>query len=449
MASARDAPPGTVAVSRRRTGKVDNADATPGLVARQGALHLLGSVLDHGAILDEAGLRGSPAERAEARGLADLTLRRLGQIDDALGRFVERMPKTPVNHVLRLMATELIFAGTAPHAAVDMAVRLVKRARGAAKFSGMVNAVGRRLAEQGAGIATEQDAARLNLPDWLRKPLAADWGEAAAMAMAAAHLTPAPHDLTLASQGDAGVLAAEIGAQVLPTGSLRLAGRPQISALPGFAQGAWWAQDAATALPARLIPEPGDKRVLDLCAAPGGKTLQLAAAGAVVTALDISARRMERVAQNLARTGLAAEVVVADALDWSPESPFDAILLDAPCSATGTIRRHPDLTRRRGKVDLGALTRLQGQLLDRAAGWLAPGGVLVFCTCSLFKAEGEDQARTFFDRAKGFERLPIAPGEAGIPAEFLTTEGDLRTRSDFWGELGGIDGFFATRLKRN
>jgi 16S rRNA (cytosine967-C5)-methyltransferase len=433
-------------MTRHRAKKPGNEGVPPGLTARQGALHLLTLVFDHGAILDESGLRGTPAERAEARGLADLTLRRLGQIDDVLGRFVARMPKTPVNHVLRLMAAELIFAGTAPHAAVDMAVRLVKGTRGAAKFAGMVNAVGRRLAEQGAGIAAGQDAGRLNLPDWLRKPLTADWGEAATRAMAEAHLTPAPHDLTLAREGDAGVLAAEIGAQVLPTGSLRLAGRPQISALPGFSQGAWWAQDAAAALPARLIPEPKDKRVLDLCAAPGGKTMQLAASGAVVTALDISARRMERVTQNLARTGLTAEVVVADALDWAPAAPFDAILLDAPCSATGTIRRHPDLTRRRGGIDLGVLIRLQEQLLDRAAGWLAPGGVLVFCTCSLFKAEGEDQAQAFLKRAKGFERAPIKPGEVGIPAEFLTPQGDLRTRPDFWGQQGGIDGFFVARF---
>ncbi|MHA1529425.1 MAG: RsmB/NOP family class I SAM-dependent RNA methyltransferase [Alphaproteobacteria bacterium] len=440
--------------------KTESGDAVPGLLARAGALHLIGAVLERGAMLDEAGLRGSPAERAEARGLADLTLRRLGQIDDALGRFVGRMPKPPVNHVLRLMAAELIFAGTAPHAAVDLAVRLVKRVRGAAKLSGMVNAVGRRLAGHGAEIAAGQDAARLNTPPWLWKQLAADWGAAAARAMAMAHLVPAPHDLTLANQADAAPLAAEIGAEVLETGSLRLAGRPQISTLPGFAEGAWWAQDAAAALPARLIPEPQAKRVLDLCAAPGGKTMQLAAAGARVTALDISAGRMARLGENLARTGLAAECVVADALEWAPDlavaEPFDAILLDAPCSASGTIRRHPDLPHRQARgrnsrqnaSDLKALTSLQARLLDRAAGWLAPGGVLVFCTCSLVKAEGEDQARRFLDRAQGFERLPAEPGEAGIPADFLTPSGDLRTRPDFWGERGGIDGFFAARFRR-
>jgi 16S rRNA (cytosine967-C5)-methyltransferase len=446
--------PGNRKADGKAGGKAKIDEIVPGLVARQAALSLIGSVLDRGDMLDEAGMRGSPAERAEAHGLADLTLRRLGQIDAVLERFVDKMPKTPVNHILRLMAAELIFAGTAPHAAVDLGVRMVKRVRGAAKFSGMVNAVGRRLAEHGTEIASGQDAARLNTPEWLWQGLTADWGEDAAHAMAVAHLTPAPHDLTLANA--AGAEALEIAAAVLPSGSLRLKNRPQISALPGFTEGAWWLQDAAASLPARLIPMPDTKRVLDLCAAPGGKTLQLAAAGGRVTALDISTRRIGRVAENLARTGLTAEIVVADALGWTPEQPFDAILLDAPCSSTGTIRRHPDLARRFGGgsgggqdgIDLAALTGLQGRLLDRAAGWLAPGGVLVFCTCSLFRAEGEDQAHAFLERNGGFERLPIAAGEASIPPEFVAPEGDLRTRPDFWAERGGIDGFFAARFRK-
>jgi 16S rRNA (cytosine967-C5)-methyltransferase len=462
----------TKAMSSGKGAKAQQAAPAPGLVARQGALHLIGSVLDSGMMLDESGLRGTPAERAEAHGLADLTLRRLGQIDAALDRFVGKMPKPPVNHILRLMAAELIFAGTAPHAAVDMGVRLVKAARGTGKFSGMVNAVGRRLAEHGAAIAVEfaaapdsgsdaapeaaPDAARMNTPKWLWQSLAADWGDEAARAIAQAHLTQAPHDLTLRNEADAGALAQEITAELLPTGGLRLAGRPQISALPGFSVGAWWAQDAAAALPARLIPAPEGKRILDICAAPGGKTMQLAAAGAQVTALDISARRMERVTENLARTGLTAECVVADALEWEPgpkqAGKFDAILLDAPCSATGTIRRHPDLPRRlsdaRSRAGLKELAKLQRQLMDRAAEWLAPGGVLVFCTCSLIKAEGEGQAHRFLERVAGFERLPIDAEEAGIPPEFLTPKGDLRTRPDFWTGRGGIDGFFAARFRK-
>lgn len=329
---------------KRRTGKPAQGDGVvPGFAARAGALHMIDAVvLDGGGMLDEDGLSGSPTERAEAHGLADLTLRRLGQIDDALGRFVQRMPKPPVDHVLRLMAAELIFVGTAPHAAVDLAVRLVKARSGAAKLAGMVNAVGRRLAEQGAEIAAGQDAAALNTPRWLWRRLAADWGAPATRAIAEAHLTPAPHDLTLKHPLQAAALVDALDAESLPTDSLRLPGRPQISAMPGYATGDWWAQDAAAALPARLIPALKGKRVLDLCAAPGGKTLQPAAAGAEVTALDILDHRMARLAENLARTGLTAETVVADALHWTPARPFDAILIDAPLLRH---RNHPPPSR--------------------------------------------------------------------------------------------------------
>ncbi len=420
--------------------------AIPGLAARDGALRLIGAVLDRGAMLDESAVRGDAATRAEARGLADLTLRRLGQIEAILGQFVERMPAGHAANVLRLMTAELVFAGTAPHAAVDLAVRLAKRGKSGGRIGGLINAVGRRVAEKGGAIAEGQDAARLNTPDWLWSALRADWGEAAAHAIAEAHLTPAPHDLTLAAPGDAEPLAREIGARLLPTGTVRLDGRAQISALPGYEAGAWWAQDAAAALPARLILEPDGKRILDLCAAPGGKTMQLAAAGAQVTALDRSERRMKRLAQNLTRTGLTAESVTADALAWEPDAPFDAILLDAPCSATGTIRRHPDPMRRRGGLDIAPLTELQARMLDHAAKWLVPGGVLVFCTCSLLRAEGEDQANAFLERHPAFARIAVGVDE--VPGAFVNSTGDLRTRPDHWPDLGGLDGFFAARFTR-
>lgn len=421
---------------------------TPGLVARQGALALLIAVLDRSAMPADSVLAGTPAERAEAHGLADLTLRRLGQIDALLDRFLLRMPRPPVLHVLRLMAAELVFAGTAPHAAVDLAVRLARQGRGGAGVAGLVNAVGHRLAVEGPEIAAAQDSARLNTPGWLWGRLSSDWGTATARAIATAHLAGATVDLTPRDPAGAEALAAALGATLLPTGTLRLALRPQISALPGFAEGAWWAQDAAAALPARLIHDPAGMRVLDLCAAPGGKTLQLAAAGAAVTALDRSEGRMARLSANLARTRLAADCMVADALGWSPEAPFDAVLLDAPCTATGTIRRHPDLPWRSGGPDVKGLAELQSRLLDRAAAWVVPGGMLVFCTCSLLKVEGEDQARGFLARHEDFVRMPVAAGEAGIPAAFLTAQGDLRTRPDFWSDGGGIDGFFAARFRR-
>ena len=429
---------------RRAGGRAEPSARPPGLAARRAALALLEDVLGRGAMLAEQG--GSGPERAEARGLADLTLRRLGQVDDVLGRFVERPPPGAGRQVLRLMATELLFAGTPPHAAVDLAVRLARGGKGTARLAGLVNAVGRRLAEDGAAIISGQDAPALAMPGWLAGALARDWGAQAARAIAEAHLEPAPHDLTLRGPGDADALAAELGGRVLPTGTVRLAGRPQLSALPGYAAGAWWVQAAAAALPARLIQAPAGRRVLDVCAAPGGKTMQLAAAGARVTALDVSEARMQRLRKNLGRTGLAAETVAADALEWRPEAPFDAVLLDAPCTATGTIRRHPDLPHRTDGSALPALVNLQARLLDRAWSWLAPGGVLVFCTCSLLRAEGEAQAAAFLARTPDAAAAPITAADA-VPPE-LVADGRLRTRPDQWAERGGLDGFFAARFVR-
>ena len=277
------------------------------------------------------------------------------------------------------------------------------------------------------------------MPGWLAERLAADWGAAAAAAMARAHLVQAPVDLTPRDPRAGAWLAEELAAEVLPGGTLRLAHRPQISALPGFAEGLVWVQDVAAALPVRMLGEVAGRRVLDLCAAPGGKTLQLAAAGARVTALDVSETRMCRLRENLARTGLAAETVVADAFSWTPDGRFDAVLIDAPCSASGTLRRHPDLAHR-PPPDLAALTALQARLLDRAADWLTPGGVLVHAVCSLLRAEGEDQAAAFARRHPQMRaREPRDPALAA----FLDAQGRLRTRPDMMAERGGMDGFFA------
>lgn len=418
-----------------------------GFAARAGALKLLHAVLEQGRLLEESSVNGAPSDRAEARGLADLTLRRLNQIDDVLSRFVDRAPKGDGLRILRLMTAELLFHGTSPHAAVDMAVRLAKSNRTTARLSGLINAVGRRLSEQGAEIVAGQDASAMALPDWLSKRLQKDWGAEATTAIAAAHLVPAPHDLTFANPEDTKALAQELNASVLPTQGLRLQDRPQISALPGYAQGAWWVQDAAAAIPATLLNATEGMRVLDLCAAPGGKTLQLAAAGADVTALDISERRLERIAENLERTGFNAELVAADALEWEPETAFDAVLVDAPCSATGTIRRHPDLPHRHDGLDLRDLHNLQRTLLMRAKDWLKPGGTLVYCTCSLFKSEGERLIDSVLSETDVLAIDPISEAD-GVPAAFITSCGYLRTRPDHWPEIGHIDGFFAARLTR-
>lgn len=422
------------------------AAAPPGLAARRAALDLLGEVLDRGRMLEAPVAGASAAERAEARGLADLVLRRMGQIDAVLAALVPRPPQSPVDHILRLMAAELLFAGTPPHAAVDLGVRLVKLSRGAERFAGLVNAVGRKLAQAGAAALAGQDAARLNTPAWLWRALVADWGADAARAIAEVHAQPAPHDLTLRNPADAAALAAELGGRVLPTGGVRLAGRPQLTALPGYASGAWWVQDAAASLPARLVPRPGGARVLDVCAAPGGKTLQLAAAGAQVRAVDVSERRLARLGENLARTGLAAEMTQADALIWAPEARYDAILLDAPCSATGTVRRHPDLPHRTAPGDLASLRALQARLLDRVWDWCAPGGVVVYCVCSLLRDEGEDQVAAFLARTPGARLAPVQAGDEGIPPECVAADGSLRTRPDTWADRGGLDGFYAARV---
>jgi 16S rRNA (cytosine967-C5)-methyltransferase len=330
---------------------------------------------------------------------------------------------------------------------VDAAVRMVKADRHAAPLAGLVNAVARRAAAAAPAAFADPAARAGGTPRWLEARLARAWGRDAAAAIAVAHLAEPPLDLTLRDPAEATLWAERLGADILPTGSLRLARAPQITAAPGFAEGAWWAQDAAAALPARLLAATPGERAIDLCAAPGGKTMQLAAAGAVVTAVDASATRLLRLRENLSRTRLEAEIVEADALTWRPAAPVAAVLLDAPCSASGTIRRHPDLPHLRKERDVGALAALQDRLLDAAWEMVAPGGRLVFCTCSLLPEEGEKRAAAFLARTPDARRWPIEPAEVGDPS-FATARGELRTRPDIWAGRGGIDGFFAVRLRR-
>lgn len=383
-----------------------------------------------------------PPDRARAQALATTTLRHLGRIDALLDRFVSRRPPAPALDALRLATAEMRIDGIPPHAAVDAAVRLVSAGKGKA-LSGLVNAVARKV----AGAAETWEAMpEAPLPDWLARPLAAAWGTDAADAISAACRSAPPLDLTPRDPAAAPQLAAALDARILPTGSLRRAAPGQVSALPGFESGDWWVQDAAAALPARLLGPVEGRRVLDLCAAPGGKTLQLASAGARVTALDIAEARLVRVAANLARTGLAAETVAADALVWTPAAPFDAILLDAPCSASGTLRRHPDLAFL--PRETAPLAALQTTLLERAWSWLAPGGRLVFCTCSLFPDEGELQLDRFLAR---HPEATVARADArrlGIGPGWMDARGALRTRPDFWPDTGGLDGFYAVCLVR-
>lgn len=417
------------------------------------ALDLLAAVLVDKRLLDEA-LDANPQlsrledrDRAFARLLVATVLRRLGQLDDVIGRCLDKgLPNKArrAKDVLRLGAAQLLFLGTPPHAAIATSVDLVKGTP-LAGFAGLINAVLRRLDREGRDWMAAQDAGRLNTPDWMWQAWVAGYGEDIARAIATAHLAEAPVvDITVA--GDAGAWAERLEAEPLPTGSLRRKAGGDITALPGFAAGNWWVQDMAAALPARLLGEVKGKRVADLCAAPGGKALQLAVAGAHVTAVDRSAKRLVRFQQNLERLKLKAEVVEADVAGWIPSEPFDAVLLDAPCTATGTLRRHPDGLRLKGPGDVAALADQQAALLRASVAMLKPGGVLVYCVCSLEPQEGAAQIDRLLAAEPGLRRQPVTPAEIGGLAELITPAGDLRTLPCHLAEQGGMDAFFAARL---
>jgi 16S rRNA (cytosine967-C5)-methyltransferase len=419
---------------------------TPDLAARAVALDLLASVLGRRRPLDESldAHRGLAAldvrDRAFARLLAATVLRRLGQIDDLIGACLEKpLPAKAagVRDILRLGVAQLLFLEVPPHAAIDTSVRLAALEARHAGFKGLVNGLLRRLQREGAGRVTDQDAPRLNTPDWLWESWVGAYGEATARAIAEAHLAEAPLDITV--KADAAAWTGKLGAELLPTGSLRRPPGGSVQELPGFAEGAWWVQDAAAALPARLLGEVAGRTVADLCAAPGGKTAQLAAAGARVIALDRSVPRLLRLKENLDRLGLEADSVAADAAEWRPDEPLDAVLLDAPCSATGTIRRHPDIPRLKRPEDVSRLAATQARLLAAAAGMVRPGGLVVYCSCSLQPEEGPAHLESVAE----LERVPIRAEEIDGQARLITPEGDLRTLPS-----QGLDGFFAARFRR-
>jgi 16S rRNA (cytosine967-C5)-methyltransferase len=424
--------------------------AAPG-DARGAALQVLRAVLEQRQPLDEA-LAGPALDRLEtrdrafARLLAATVLRRRGQIDAVLGACLDRPLSGRARAawpLLALGAAQLLFLGTRPHAAVDATVALADGRL--APWRGLANAVLRRLAREGEALVASQDAARLNTPDWLWRSWTAAWGELRTRAIAAAVAGEPPLDISV--KGDAAGWAERLAATVLPTGSLRRA-LAAVATLPGYAEGAWWVQDAAAAIPATLLGDVAGRRVVELCAAPGGKTAQLAARGGRVTAVDISAPRMARLRANLARLGLAAETVVADAAAWRPAEPADAVLLDAPCSATGTLRRHPDIAWLKGPQDVARLAVVQDRLLHAALAMLRPGGTLVYCTCSLEPEEGEARIEALLAGGAPVRLLPIAAAEVGGCAELLAGDGTLRTLPCHLAALGGLDGFYAARLVR-
>ena len=410
-----------------------------GLTARRAVLALLDGVLDKGVSLAEQGdapLAGlSAGDRARAQRLASAVLRQAEPIDRMLGAHLHKEPPLAVLNILRLAVTELAEGGAA-HGVVNSAVELARRDKTTQGLAGLVNAVLRKFPPP---VVIEGPVQRL--PGWLRQALVARYGKVAVGKMEEVQSRTPVVDLTL-RRGTAADSISE--GETLPTGSLRLTAGGQISALPGFAEGAFWVQDAAAALAVRMLGDVTGLSVLDLCAAPGGKTLQLADGGAEVTALDISGPRLVRLQENLARTGLRAKIVTADALQWAPPAPYDAILLDAPCSATGTIRRHPDLPFLRQPSDIAGLVELQARLLDRALGWLKPGGRLVYCTCSLLQDEGEGQIAAALLRHPNL--VMLRPEIAGIDPAWMGARG-LRLRPDYWAETGGMDGFFMACLQ--
>lgn len=449
-----DRPRGDTSERERGSIKATRAPYDAALSSRSMALDLLAAVLGHRRPLDEAFhshktlSRLDVRDRAFALNLAVTALRRLGQLDAIIDQCLTHpFPKEArgVRDLMRLGICQLVFLETPPHAVVHTTVALAQSRR-RERYSALVNAVLRRVAAEGPALVAGHDAARLNTPAWLWGAWTESYGEETCRRIAEAHQVEPLLDITL--RDDDTAQTESLDAAVLPTGTLRLNHRGPITAIPGFDSGQWWVQDAAAALPARLLGDIANRSVLDLCAAPGGKTAQLAAAGAHVTALDRAPQRLRQLEQNLARLRLKAQTIVADACAWRPSRRADAVIVDVPCSATGTIRRHPDVAWLKHPDDIASLVPTQSHLLAAAASMVKPGGLLVYCSCSLQPEEGREQIDVFLAREPTFRRVPVAPGEVGGLGELITQNGDLRTMPFHLGKQGGMDGFYAARLRR-
>ncbi|MEP4196523.1 MAG: RsmB/NOP family class I SAM-dependent RNA methyltransferase [Aliishimia sp.] len=414
-----------------------------GIPARRSAAYLLDRILGDGKLMQELIGEGaldrlSPPDRARAQRLATEVLRGMDRADKLLSRHVKKAPPLPIRNILRIGAVELS-QGVAAHGVVNDLVNIAARNKNNGRLKGMVNAVLRKLADHAVG--DWKGLAVPRLPSWLRAPLSSAWGKDPIVAMEMAHFKGAPLDLS--PKGDAQALAAMVDGIVLPNGSVRIQDAGQVSALPGYDAGDWWVQDAAAAIPAQLIR--GDT-VLDLCAAPGGKTMQLAAMGKTVTAVDVSEGRAEVLKVNLARVGLPAQIEVIDAFEVT--GTYDAVLLDAPCSATGTIRRHPDLPFAKDGAEFSGLIEQQGAMIDHALTLLKPGGQLVFCTCSLLPDEGEVQIEDALARHPDLSLDVEAMQAPWIEDAWRSSEGGLRLRPDYWADRGGMDGFYIAALRK-
>jgi 16S rRNA (cytosine967-C5)-methyltransferase len=438
----------------------------PGLAARRIAADILDGVLHKQRTLDEQldgaaahpGLKTlSDRDRALMRRLVATILRRLGTLGHLLSRLLDRGIPTDApraQSALLIGAAQILWMDVPDHAAVDLSVRLVQSDRRAAKYAGLVNAVLRRCAREGQPLIDEVKSQTLDIPPWLLARWTAHYGESVARDIALAISYEPSLDITVKS--DPEQWASRLHGEILPTATVRTLLQGSVKMLPGFIEGHWWVQDAAAALPARLFGEIAGKSIADFCAAPGGKTAQLVHAGARVTAVDRSPARMARLRDNLTRLSLEAETVVADAAEWPGAKSgegFDGILIDAPCTSTGTIRRHPDVAWLRQEVDIAALAALQKRLLQKAVALLRPGGTLVYCTCSLEPEEGEQAIAALLASESGMRRAPIEAGEVAGLQEIVTAEGDLRTLPCHLPHpdprLAGLDGFYAARLVKS
>jgi 16S rRNA (cytosine967-C5)-methyltransferase len=425
----------------------EQAPLAGGLGARIAALHLVELALDHRGGLEEAMShppfeRLEPRDRGLARMLAMTLLRRLGPIDKALQAKLQKEPPPAVTMLLRLGVAQLLYMDVPAFAAINTTVQLTAQGKSTRNFKNLVNAVLRSISREPPPELEPEAAA----PGWLYARWSAAFGEAAARDIARMIPEEPATDLSLRDPADASALAEALQAEQLAGGGLRVAHGGDITAWPGYVEGQWWVQDAAAAIPAQLLAVRAGETAIDLCAAPGGKTLQLAATGAEVLALDRSASRLRRVSQSLERTSLTAEVICAESESWPDERLFDAVLLDAPCSATGTFRRHPDVLWGTKPGDIAKLSAVQSRMLDAAARRVKPGGRMVYCVCSLEREEGEDQVAAFLKRTPDFTLAPVAPGEGGGPAASITAEGMVRILPHHM--AGGMDGFFAARLVR-
>ena len=429
-----------------------------GSPARLTAAIIIEDVLRRGLALDDTldkTLNASdlePRDKGLVRAIATVAIRHSGVIRKAIEARLASgsWPKAGrFPAIMMAAAAQILYLDIPDHAAVSTAVNLIGADPESRPFAKLANAVLRRITREKDEILAAVDPLNDDTPFWLAARWRNHYGEAKARAIAAAHGHEPSVDLCVKS--DPAGWASRLNALLLPTGSLRLRDRDAISSLAGYKEGEWWVQDAAASLPALLLQTRPGERVADLCAAPGGKTAQLAVTGADVLAVDRSAQRMKRFSANMERLGLTVTTRIADAATLEAE-PFDAILLDAPCSATGTIRRHPDVAWNKTEADIAKLSALQARLLDRAALLLKPRGRLVYCTCSLEPEEGEEQIAAFLARTPGLVRDPIKPDEFPGLETLLSPEGDIRSTPDLWPNsdprLAGLDGFYAARLRK-